>query len=217
MRLAWIFFIFAVWHTTANAQLNHALLYEDKLSVRVSPLGLVDILDANVTGGIAYTLNDRWSLSVDLSYIFYSGYLQESKGTSGYILKPAVRYYVSENRKFFIESSVWYKRSSYRMTDWVDKDCVNGVPSYQEFKSFRFRKRVVGLNVQGGVQKALMKSKLLRMEIYAGIGIRFKWQDIKNDSKACYQPDAIFQGSFYGPYNVSAGIPHGLRLVYVIR
>ena len=217
MKTTWILFIFIVGTAKVSAQLNHAPLYEDTLSLRFNPLGIVDLLDNNISGGIAYSLNQRWSLTLDLSYIFYSTYLEQNKGTSGYIFKPAIRYYFSENRKFYLESTVWYKRSSYKMLDWVDKDCVNGVPAYQEFKSFRFRKRVLGFNIQGGVQKALMKNKLLRMEIYAGIGLRAKWQDVKNDPHACYEANDIFESGFYRPTKVSPSIPHGLRLVYVIR
>ncbi|MEO6648819.1 MAG: DUF3575 domain-containing protein [Chitinophagaceae bacterium] len=217
MKPTWIFIIFIFCTTKVAAQLNRASLYEDKLSLRLNPLGLVDVFDGNISGGIAYSLNQRWSITVDLSYIFYSTYLRENKGTSGYIFKPAIRYYVSESRKFYLESTVWYKCSSYKVLDWVDKDCVNGVPSYQEFKSFRFRKQVLGFNIQGGFQKALMKNKLLRMEIYAGIGVRLKWQEVKNDPQACYQPNDVFESSFYNPTKVSPGLPHGLRLVYVIR
>lgn len=218
IKVSWLIIIFIFFNYGLSAQKKKGVMrYEDKLSIRVSPLGLIDVFDGNLTAGIIYSLNNRWSLSTDLSCIFYSAYLNDNMGSSGYIVKPSVRYYVSDTRKFFFESSVWYKRSTYKLTDWLDMDCVNGVPAFRELKDFRFRKRVLGWNVQGGFQKGLMKNNKLRMEIYAGLGIRFKWQDIKDEPSACYDPNSFFINEIYSPYNVGVSIPHGMRLVYVIE
>jgi hypothetical protein len=216
-KYIWIFFILNVSTKNLMAQPGKAAPIHDKWMLRFNALGLVDVFDGNISGGIAYTLSQRWLLSADLAYIFYSTYLPKTRFTSGYIFKPAVRYYLSDKKKFYIESTVWYKRSAYKIRDWLDKDCVNGVPTYQEFKTFRFRKQVVGLNIQGGIQKSLMRNNVLRMEIYTGIGIRYKWQGVINDPEACYQPENIFFTTLYGPHHFSASLPHGLRLVYMIR
>jgi hypothetical protein len=216
MRYLLVFFIFLSKGLTA--QYKSAVPYHDTLAVRFSPLGLVDVFDGNFTAGAAYTLNDHWTLSADLSYIFYSAYIERRRGVSGYIFKPGIRYYLLKRRNFFVESIPFYKRVGYKINDWLEKDCVNGVPAYRELKTFRFSKQVVGLNIQAGVQESLTRNNLLRLEIYAGISIRYKWQDIKNEPGACYQPTVLLDDAFFSAPNIfSAGVPHGLRLVYVIR
>lgn len=218
MKYLLLSFIVIFLNKGLTAQPRNAAPYHDKLAIRFSPLGLVDVFDGNLTAGAAYTLNDRWTLSADLSYIFYSAYIERRRGVSGYIFKPGIRYYLLKRRNFFVESIPFYKRVGYKINDWLEKDCVNGVPAYRELKTFRFRKQVVGLNIQAGVQESLTRNNLLRLEIYAGISIRYKWQDIKNEPGACYQPTGLFENAFFStPNNFSAGVPHGLRLVYVIR
>jgi hypothetical protein len=216
MRYLLVFFIFL--SKGLNAQYKAPVPYHDTLAVRFSPLGLVDVFDGNFTAGAAYSINDRWTLSADLSYIFYSAYIENRSGVNGYIFKPGIRYYLVKRRNFFVESLPFYKRVGYKLNDWLEKDCVNGVPAYRELKTFWFRKQVVGLNMQAGVQESLTRNNLLRLEMYAGISIRYKWQDIKNEPGACYQLTGLFENAFFStPNNFSAGVPHGLRLVYVIR
>jgi hypothetical protein len=216
MKYLPLFLIF-LFHLSGHAQRKAALPYKEKWTVRFSPLGLVDVFDGNLSAGATLSLNKRWLLSADLSYIFYSVYLDKDKGVSGYIFKPGVRYYFSDRRRFFIESGAFYKRVGYRVNDWLGKDAVNGVPAYQEWTTFTFRKQVLGINVMAGVQKSLVKSNRLRMEIYAGTGLRYKWQDIKHEPRASYRPDVLLTNKFYLPAVLGASIPHGLRLVYVIE
>ncbi len=210
-------FMLIFFKQAATAQYKAVVPYQDKWVIRVSPLGLIDVFDGNLTAGTAYAVNKRFTLSADLSYIFYSAYIRGKKSVSGYIFKPGIRYYLSDKRKIFAESAVFYKRGGYKITDWLDEDCVNGVPAYRQLTTFTVRKQVVGLNLQAGFQKSLIKNNLLRMEIYAGLNVRYKWQDIKNNPTACYQSDDLFNESVNTPNGFSAGVPHGLRMVYVLR
>ncbi len=216
MRYLLVFSVLII-STKLTAQYIVAMKYKDEWAIRFSPLGLVDVFDGNVTAGTAYTLNDRWTISADVSYIFYSEYIQRKLGVSGYIFKPGIRYYLSERRRFFVESAPFYKRVGYKINDWLNKGYLNGVPAYQELTTFKFRKQVVGLNIQAGVQKSLMRNNMLRLEIYFGINVRYKWQDVKNDPMAFYRPNDLFNDIFYASRAFSAGIPQGLRVVYVIR
>lgn len=215
-----IFFIVLLCSTLLFAQTHRNFWYQEKVAIRINPFGMIDVFDGNLSAGVTYSLNSRWSATADISYIFYSTYLERNKGASGYIFKPAIRYYLSGSRKTFIESTLWYKRSRYKVEDWLGMNCVNGVSAYEEYKDFRILKKVVGFNIQAGIQKSLIKNNLLRMEIYAGIGVRFKWQEIMGAPKACYSPNIFFfnnTNSIYDPYYIGASIPHGLRLVYVIE
>jgi len=220
MKHCFVFCFFIIVATSSNGQRKHKapVAYQDTLSVRLSPMGLIDIFDGNFTPGISYAFNARWTISADISGIFYSSYLPQNTHALGYIFKPAIRYYLSDSRKVFMESALFYKNVNYKLHDWIDRDVVNGVPAYREEAVFHFRKQVVGLNMQGGFQKGLSRDNLLRIEIFAGIGIRYKRQDLKNLPGAKYTPDNFFFGeTIYGSSEFSFGVPHGLRLVYVIK
>ncbi|MEJ7769239.1 MAG: hypothetical protein WKF89_15575 [Chitinophagaceae bacterium] len=179
---------------------------------RFNILGLADIMDGNLSLGMERRLGSRLSVTTDLSMVFYSVYLPQIRSTMGYIIKPAIRYYTTTKRRTFVEAAFFYKRVGYKKADWLGKDCVNDVPAYEEFQRFVFRKQVTGVNIQAGIQRDLTKNKLLGIEMYAGIGIRFKWQDIRNDPMACYQ---VLNQPNRMPY-IAPGIPHGLRFIYRI-
>lgn len=186
-------------------------------AVRFNMLGLLDFFDGNFSFGGEYAFHPKWSVTTDLSFVLYSVYFEGSKRALGYIVKPGIRYYVADNRRGFLEAVVFYKHVGYKMEDWLDKDVVNGIPAYQQFQDFIIRKRVAGLNIQAGLQRSISADKLLRMEGYFGLGIRFKWQDIKD------HPEAIFDGndSFFwrdnNEYYVVPSVPFGIRLVYCIK
>lgn len=186
-------------------------------AVRFNVLGLVDPFDGNISFGGEYAFHPRLSVTTDLSFILYSTYLQNNKRALGYILKPAIRYYASENRSAFLEAAIFYKGVGYKTEGWIDNEVVNGLPTYQEYKEFIFRKRVIGINLQAGFQRSISKDKLLLIEGYFGFGIRFKWQDIKDNPNSRIQSDNIFFDPLSDPYYVRPSIPTGLRLVYVIE
>lgn len=164
-----------------------------------------------------YSLHPNWSLTTDLSYLFYSSYISQNKGTSGFIVKPAIRYYTSKKRDRFLEATVFYKQANYKMEDWLSKDVVNSIPAYDEYKSFVYQKEVAGLNIQAGLRTDLSKDGFLGLEVYAGLGVRFRWQGLKNDPNAHYQRDRLFFNPLKQAYSVSPSAPFALRLVYCIR
>lgn len=216
MKYFWIVFLFCA-STGLRAQTKGPLNTSEKPALRFNPFGLVDVMDGNLSGGVEIPFNARWSLTTDLSFIFYSAYIPNNRRTLGYIIRPAIRYYLTDEHKFFLEVSFFYKRAGYKIKDWLGKDCVSGVPAYEELETFIFRKRVFGINPQAGFQKNLTRSKRLRMELYAGLGVRFKWQDIKDYSRACYQANTLYDRDLNQSQYVSVSVPHGLRLVYMIQ
>lgn len=188
-----------------------------KKAVRFNMLGLLDVFDGNFSFGGEYAFQPRWSVTTDLSFVLYSAYFEGNKRALGYIIKPGIRYYVADNRRGFLEAVVFYKRVGYKMEDWLDKDVVNGLPAYQQYQDFIIRKRVAGLNIQAGLQRSISSDKLLRIEGYIGLGIRFKWQDIKDHPEATFDSNDGFFWRDNNEYLVVPSVPFGIRLVYCIK
>lgn len=186
-------------------------------AVRFNMLGLLDVFDGNFSVGGEYAFRPRWSITTDLSFVLYSVYFQGNKRALGYIVKPGIRYYMADNRRGFLEAVVFYKRVGYKMEDWLDKDVVNGVPAYEQFQEFIIRKRVAGLNIQAGLQRSISADKLLRIEGYMGLGIRVKWQDIKDYPEATFNNNDSFFWRDNNEYYVVPSVPFGIRLVYCIK
>ncbi|MGN6530814.1 MAG: hypothetical protein ACTHK0_03555 [Ginsengibacter sp.] len=101
------------------------------ITARLNFTGLLDGYDQNISVGAENRFSEHWSTGSDVAYIFNSGYLSESHSSSGFILRPFVRYYPENGRYGFFEAGFHYKHVAYKITDWVGKDDVNGQPSYQ--------------------------------------------------------------------------------------
>lgn len=173
----------------------------------------------NISFGGEIFLHPNWSLTTDLAYIEYSSYFSQTKHTSGYIIKPVVRYYPSSLRHTaFLEAVFFCKKAGYRLRDWLGKDCVNGTASYLQYKDFSYNKRVAGFNMQCGVQTGLSRNKLLRFEAYMGLGIRTRQQGLTGEENSCYNVEREF-GDVNGCSGTSIlfSLPLGMRLAYCIR
>lgn len=186
-------------------------------TIRFNLFGLVDVLDGNLSAGLEYSIKPRISITADLAGVLYSTYLAENKRALGYIVKPALRYYLSPNRRGFIESGFFYKRVGYQMTDWLQRGVVNGsVGTYEEYRSFIYRKRVLEYHINGGIRARLNEAQTLWLEAYLGLSIRMKWQDIKNLPDASFGRNVSGFTSIRSDYAVLPGAPFGVRLAYTI-
>lgn len=183
-------------------------------SVRFNFTGLADPYDGNISIGAEYAVGSRLSVIADFAYIFYARFPSEILSASGVLIRPVIRYYMSNSPIIFFEAAPFYKHAGYKMEDWVGKDCINGIPAYKQYQKYIFRRRVLGLNLQAGIQAVLSKDKALRLEFYTGLGIRIKWEDIKDDSRACPLGRQIFGGNNTKEPQVLPGFPQGIRLVY---
>lgn len=188
-----------------------------KKAVRFNMLGLLDVFDGNFSLGGEYAFRPKWSVTTDVSFILYSVYFEGNKRALGYSIKPGIRYYAFDNQRGFLEAVVFYKRVGYKMEDWLDKDVVNGIPAYEQYQEFIIRKRVAGLNIQAGLQKSISANKLLRLEGYFGLGIRVKWQDIKDHPEASFNNSDSFFWRGNNEYYVVPSVPFGIRLMYCIE
>ena len=92
-------------------------------------------------------------------------------------MRPFVRYYPYNRDKYsFFEAGIHYKHASYQIKDWLDRDVINGVPSYEEYSIFHFLKNAFEFNMKIGTATDLTRDKKLRMEFYIGLGYWFKSQ-----------------------------------------
>lgn len=185
--------------------------FQKEFSGRLNFLGLLDGLDQNVSIGGEYLFNPHWSAGLDIGYIFSSEYLSENRQGSGVIIRPFVRYYPGDSRIFFWQGEIHYKYVRYKLTDWLGKDMVNGFPSYEELTTFNYIKKVYGFHIKAGRSYNLSTNKKLKLELYIGLGYRWKNQGSEEGS---YFRSRTFMSNIYEPRFNSLVVPMGARLVY---
>src|SRR5215217_270815 len=145
--------------------------------------------------GAEHRLNNRLSLVLDAGYIFGSYYFQDnvSNGTSGFTVRPAVKLYGKRNPNTSFLFQVSYKQVGYKITDWLGKACVAGVPSYEQLQNFTYRKKVLSFNVMAGQLYRL--SERILVELEGGFGVKFKSQR-PTETNTCYRNNesgSVFQ------------------------
>lgn len=191
-----------------------------KAAIRFNFTGLIDPVDNNISLGGELPFHPNWSVTTDLAYIEHSAYFTNIRRVSGYMVKPAIRFYpFSLHHNGFFEAVLFYKQASYHLRDYLGKDCSNGVPAYEQYQDFTYRKRVAGLNLQMGLQTALSRNKRLRFEAWLGLGLRIRQQDVTGVENACYNVDPGRFGNVNGSSGTSVltSLPAGMRLVYCIK
>jgi hypothetical protein len=186
--------------------------------IRANPAGLLDFYDHNLSFGIEHRLSDHWAMSVDAAWIFASQYARNQGKATGFVIRPAVRRYFGRSRKLFAEAELHYKEVYYRIEDWIGRDCVNDVPAYEEYTSFRFRKQVAGLHIKGGIQFPISRNRRFWMEAYTGLGVHYRKQGLyKEKPNSCY--DLLNNGLAVGPEIRESeqwlpALPLGFRIMY---
>lgn len=187
--------------------------------IRINVSGLLDPIETNFSGGLEYRLKDNLAVSLDAGYIFYSNYYQARNGnSSGFLLRPAIRYYTDTYNRFYIEAELHFKTVTTKLTDWLGKDCVNNVMTYEELTNFKMRKNVKGLNLKIGHQIKLSKNDRLWLEPYLGLGIKQRNEFILNEPTSCYRFGGIFnrRNTVSNVKEVQGSIPVGLRFMIKI-
>lgn len=185
-----------------------------KIVARFNFTGLADPYDENASFGIEYKFDPHLSAGSDLAYIFNSEYMSGTKHTDGFIVCPFIRFYPNIERRGFFEIQLHYKYVSYQLTDWLGKDVVNGIPSYEEYTTFHFIKKAWDIHVNTGSSANLSKNKKLRLEFYVGLGIRFKKQYVNSGT---YNREKGAFLELYNPDYSTVVLPMGMRLVYDLK
>lgn len=210
---------------TGNAQVVSSKYWRadvdtGKLYFRTNPVGLIDFFDMNFTIGGEYRLNHSWSATMDAGYIFYSQYAGRVKRASGILLRPGIRKYAGKRKDFFLDLQLHYKEVNYRVEDWLDKNVVNGVATYEEYKKFRYHKRVFGAHFTIGGREYLSKNRRWFFEVYGGIGLHFKKEGMPDETNSRYEERntiRVFSNSSGVTKRISPAFPFGIRLVYRFR
>ncbi len=184
------------------------------ITLRFNPFGLADPYDENISFGAEHVFRPQWSAGSDVAYVFNSVYLEESKIVHGFIVRPFIRYYFRQGRRSFLEAEGHFKYAAYQITDWLGRDVVNGVPSYEEFASFNFIKKVYGINIKTGGNLKLSRDGRFRLEGYVGVGVRLKNQGVKN---GLYNRQVDVIPNIYNPVTTTVSIPLGVRFLYDIK
>lgn len=186
--------------------------FEKEVTVRFNFLGLLDPSDANISIGGEYLFQSHWSAGADAAYIFSGEYFRKSRHTRGMIFRPFIRYYPG-NRNFFWQGELHYKSATYQILDWIDRDVVNGLPTYQEYTAFNYIKKVYDFHVIAGRRHNLSKNEKLKLESYFGLGYRWKDQGL---DKGEYNPPNSFFADLYDPAFNGIVAVGGIRLTYRI-
>lgn len=153
----------------------------NKFSATLNPFSFFE-RDGGFTPGIGYNISNRISVYTDLGLIFlsagnYTGGAIETGRSFGYKIKPAFRYYLSENeiqRGSFLELEGLYKHVTYDATDEVTVTDNNGSFAYTYIGGYKVKKDVYGVSVKYGKRFFLNKQKRLGVDVYAGLGSRTK-------------------------------------------
>jgi hypothetical protein len=200
-----------------NAQRSEqakAPLAQHQVVIGVNPLPLVNV-DQAVLLGVEYRFRSRWSVVGDVGYIGNSRYLEENGKTRGFEVRPAMRYYYSRNGLGYVQGQLLYRRVNYRLTDWLGKNCVNGVPTFEQLQEFRFQKQNVGAAIVLGSIQELSPRWLV--DISLGLGLQHRTHNLKAGANSCYVPrGGLFRTAIQDDIWLPT-MPIAVKLAYVIQ
>jgi hypothetical protein len=185
------------------------------LYLRFNPLGLMDMFDGNVSFGSEYRFNETWAATLDAGAILYSAYFDKTRRTTGLLLRPGIRVYPTRYKDFFVDFQFHYKNVTYRINDWIEKEVVSNVASYEERKVFQYKKQVMGGRVMIGMRNYFTGNARFYMEVYAGVGVHYKVEGLHNEPNSQYRRRFRILND-NGKFTVPA-FPLGIRFVYLLR
>jgi Protein of unknown function (DUF3575) len=209
--------IFLATTMQVQCQKLEDLTAKDKL-FRINFTSLLDPIETNISVGYEKRFTKKFSYSMDIGYIYYSSLYQDKlEKISGIILRPAIRYYTSDKKPFYIELELHYKTATNTIKDWVGRKCVNNVSAYQEYTSFKIRKNIMGFNVKAGYQTRLTKNNRYWLEPYIGLGIKYRQEQLVNEPNSCYLTSRFLSNRNLVPLRTIResipSVPGGIRLL----
>ncbi len=186
---------------------------EYQKAVFVNPLMLIGP-DFTLAGGYEFRVKPSAVISLEAGYIMGSGHFDNgtdnSRSATGFIVRPSVKYFVNTRKNFYLQPQLFYKMVNHKMNDWLGKNCVDDVPTYEERQDFTYRRQAYGFNLIGGV--LLPTRSRLMFDIYFGLGIRHRKVGVVGEPNSCYEPmNMLSLGEDEGTY---PNVPLGLRLLF---
>jgi len=197
----------------------------NKFTATLNPFSFAE-RDGGFTPGIGYNINSRLAIYADLGVIFfsagqYSGDVIETNKSLGYKIKPAIRFYLKENKiqsGGFIELEGMYKRVTYHAVNEVDVLDNNGDIAYTYIGGYKVKKDVYGFNFKIGNRLFFDKEKKLGLDLYIGLGSRTKKFETSGLPVAARFDDDIFSDvnifNFFWQSGRTISLPAGAKLFY---
>ena len=151
-------------------------------SIRANPFSFLET-DAGIQVGIGYRWTNRWGITFDPTYIFYTPVTNfdthDRDQPRGLKIRSDLRYYFNNfyfGRGFrllnpFIGPELHYKYVSSKKNTDFGVNCVGQQCDYYMNATYREIKNEIGAALKGGFARPLTTH--LALEVYGGIGIRF--------------------------------------------
>jgi hypothetical protein len=206
--------IFLMVCHAALAQRLSDTLAKGNTFLRFNIVNLIDVSEPNISFGAERCISDYVSLALDAGYILMSQRFRERGNSSGFIIRPAVRYF-PEKSKIFFEAELHFKQHTHHLRDWIGRDAVAGVPAYEEFREFRLRKQVIGPHLKFG--SLIPVTKRLWFEFYIGVGLHYRKYTVLEEQNLMYSFEQHFEIVNSGSTEKLAAIPIGWRILYKVR
>jgi hypothetical protein len=182
--------------------------------LRFNVANLADVSEPNISFGFDRRISNHVSLAMDAGYIIMSQRFNDLGRSSGFIIRPAVRYFPDKGKIFF-EAELHYKQHTHHIHDWIGRDIAGGVAAYEEYKEFRLRKQVIGMHLKFG--RLMPVTNRLWLEFYIGVGPHFRKFTIVEQKGLVYNFELLYENVTTGETERLVAIPMGCRILYRIR
>ena len=198
-------------------------LNKGDLFARATITDLINPLDNAITFGAAYMLHQRWSVAVDMGYIFNStnDEWKRNAHTNGVLGKAALRWHYRKSKRSFVELMAYYKTYTYITTGWLGMDCTGGVPAYQKITDYKTKKQIPGAVLKWGYTGQLNKNGKLWYEASAGFTFKSTTEALINQPANTCILNTISPTSTFGatdtPLEGNPGVQFSFKLLYRIK
>jgi len=184
--------------------------FKTALSFNPSLLAATDIA---VMFGIEHRLKTNIALVLDAGYIIHSTYFSNQtvlRGVSGFNIRPGIKFYINDSKRVFLMMQMFYKQVDYRVYDWLGKNCVNTIPTFEQLQNFTYSKKTVSFNLISGYP--LRISNRIMIEGYGGLGLKFKNQK-PTEENACYRNNERLFIITLREHSVSPNLVEGVKVL----
>lgn len=196
---------------TMQAKAQKDSLFYYKSAISVTPLMIVPP-DATLMGGYEYRLAPKMTAVLDAGLVFASTYYFNNGKALGYHLRPMLRFYTNRRNNFYLGPQFMFKSVTHYLTDWV----THSGGAYTEYRSFRYRRFVGGVNVVTGVTLPAFHNSMF-FDLYAGLGFRWKTSRVAGHEDFTYRPETAFGLDTETEGEVLPSLPLGFRLIFPLR
>jgi len=191
----------------------------EQLSLRFSPLSLIDVYHPSVTFGAELRTTKKQALGLDVSLLINTLAVDNVYRT-GFIIKPTYKFFLDNLMENFIELDCFWKKNYWGESRWIGREYQNGIPSYYQKDDYTVVKNVLGLNVKFGSRIELLDGCVF-VEPYIGLGARVTNHKVKEHPDEIIEVKKPFfidnQKALTNVDVWGVSIPMGVRIVFAIK